>query len=171
MRTRTSPIETMDSGDRQIVLAVAERLMETSIDQIVNYEVLAAAADCDDIDQARWIVMAALKLVNKESGAVFANERKIGYRRLSSEAGVKHAGEKGLKRTRSAARNGQRVLTNAIHHANDLSPTEQRTANQRLAVFGLVEHLTRAKIVKTMPDQAPERPDPLAGLKAALGVE
>jgi hypothetical protein len=167
-RPRLTTIEEMDSGDRQIVLAVAERLLETSIDQVVKYEDLAAAADCDDIEQARWIVMAALKLVNKENGAVFSNERKVGYRRLSSEAGVKHAG---MKRTRSAARNGQRVLTNAIHHANDLSPTEQRETNQRLAVFGLVDHLTKAKIVKTMPDQPPEKPDPLAGLKAALGVE
>jgi hypothetical protein len=61
-------------------------------------------------------------------------------------------------------------LENAVHHANDLTPAEQRTANQRLAVLGLVEHLTKAKVVKTMPDEPKNPKDDLTGLKAALGI-
>jgi len=112
----------------------------------------------------------AIKQTNRTHGAVFANERKVGYRRLSSEVGVKYAGERGLKRVRSAAHNGREVLENAVGHANDLSPSQQRNANQRLAVFGLVDHLTKAKIVKTMPDEPPEKEDSMAALRKALGV-
>jgi hypothetical protein len=160
----------LDAGNRKAVVAVADCLMATSIDQIATYEDLGRAARCDVRQTNRWIVLQALELVNRNQGIVFACERGTGYRRLSSESGVKHAGEKGLKRSRNAARNARRQLGNAVHHANDLSPAEQRTANQRLAVLGLMEHLAKAKVVKTMPVESKKPENDLADLKEALGI-
>jgi hypothetical protein len=160
----------MDSGERSEVLAVAERFMTASNNEVVTYDDLSRAAGCDVRDTRRWIILRAIKLISKTSGVVFANERGVGYRRLDSETGVKHAGEKAIKRTRSAARHGRQNLQHAVQHANDVSPSEQRYANQRLAALGLVEHLTKAKVVRTMPDETPKPLDDLVGLRKVLGL-
>jgi hypothetical protein len=163
--------DNIDSGQQTIILAVAEALLAVSIDQIISYTDLSRVAKCDVQDNTnRWIVLQAMEHVNKTYGIMFANERKVGYRRLSSESGVKFAGERGIKRTRNAARTANRRLQNAVARANDLPPHEQKLANQRMAVFGMVDYLTKSRTVKTMPDEPPEQPDGLKGLKDALGL-
>jgi hypothetical protein len=161
----------IDTGQQSKVLAVAEALLAVSIDQIISYDYLSQAAGVDVLDtDHRWIVAQARDQINKSHGIMFASERKVGYRRLSSESGVKYAGERGIKRVRSAARTANRRLQNAVARANDLSPDEQKLANQRLATFGLIAYLTQNRTVRTMPDEQPEKPDGLAGLKTALGL-
>jgi hypothetical protein len=160
----------MDSGERSEVLAVAERFMTASNNEVVTYDDLSRAAGCDVRDTRRWIILRAIKLISKTSGVVFANERGVGYRRLDSQTGVKHAGERAIKRTRSAARHGRQNLQQAVQHANDVSPDEQRHANRRLAALGLVEHLTKAKVVRRMPDEIPKPVDDLAALRKVLGL-
>jgi hypothetical protein len=83
---KNSRRDSLDSGNRQVVVAVAECLMATSIDQIATYEKLSRAAGCDVRQTNRWIVIQALELVNREHGVVYACERGTGYRRLSSES-------------------------------------------------------------------------------------
>jgi hypothetical protein len=99
----------MDSGQRTEVLAVAELIIATPIDQIVSYDDMSAAAGCD-VRQKRWIILQAKALMNREHGIVLSPKRGIGYRRLGSESGVRHAGEKAIKRTRNAAKNGRTRL-------------------------------------------------------------
>jgi hypothetical protein len=114
-----------------------------------------------------------MKPINKNNGVVFANERGVEDRRLGPEPGVKHAGDKALKRARSAARHGRQRLEGALHHANDISSSDQRHANQRLCVLGMVEHLTHERVVKRMPEDEVKRGDnnqAMAGLKKALGI-
>ena len=48
----------MDSGQRPEVLAVAELMMTTSIDQIATYDDMSRVAGCD-VRQKRWIVLRA----------------------------------------------------------------------------------------------------------------
>ena len=169
-RNDNTTTENIDSGQNTRILVIAEFLLETSIDQIATYEELSKVAGCDITTENRWLVLAALRHINKTHGVIFECQRGEGYRRLGSESGVKSAGERGVKRTRNAARAARRRLENAVHHANDLSPFEQRLANQRLATLGLVDHLTQAKIVKVMPDEAETPKDNLAGLRKALGL-
>jgi hypothetical protein len=146
----------MDSGQRTEILAVAELMMATPIDQIVSYDDMSTAAGCD-VREKRWIILQAKALVNREHGIVLSPKRGIGYRRLGSESGVKHAGEKAIKRTRSAAKNGRETLRNALERANDIAPSELRHAYQRLTNLGLIEHLAQDKILRTMPDEPPKR--------------
>src|SRR5215472_8966073 len=152
MKTRRN----IDSGQRSEVLAVAELMMTTSIDQIVRYDDMSRVAGCD-VRQKRWIVIQAKTIINREQGVVMAPKRGIGYRRLASEAGVKHAGEKAMKRTRSAAKNGRNTLENALGPANDIAPSELRHAYQRLTNLGMIEHLSQDKVVRAMPDEPPKR--------------
>jgi hypothetical protein len=161
-----------DAGQRAIVLAVADLFLAASIDEIVAYaDIQKMAAGYDVQGSDRWIILQALKTVNKNNGVVFSTERGTGYRRLDSEAGIKYAGVVALKRTRSAARNGRQKLENAVRVGNDLPHEEGRLANQRLSTLGLVEHLTKDRIVRVMPDdnatKGPE--DHLSALRKALG--
>src|SRR5215212_905540 len=132
----------LDFGNRTVVLDVAERMMETPIDQIASYDALSHAAG-RDVRGNRWIIQDARRHLNRLHGVLFNCERGVGYRRLSPESGIRYAGEKGLKRTRNAARNGRQRLENALRTANDVGAGERRTANQRMAVLGLIEHLTK----------------------------
>jgi len=168
---KDTPGDNIDSGQQTIILAVAKALLAVSVDQIITYGELSRVAERNvQHNDHRWIVAHAREQVNKTHGLMFACERKVGYRRLSSESGVKFAGENGIKRTRSAARNGARRLQNALASANELAPGEQRLANQRLASFGMIEFLTKSRTIKTLPDEEPEKPDGLKGLRASLGL-
>jgi hypothetical protein len=159
----------MDSGQRSEILAVAELMMTTSIDQIVRYDDMSRVAGCD-VRQKRWIVIQAKTLINREHGVVMAPKRGIGYRHLASETGVKHAGEKAMKRTRSAAKNGRKTLENALERANDIAPRELRHAYQRLTNLSIIEHLAQDKVVKAMPDEPLKRTAvDLDALKKAFG--
>jgi hypothetical protein len=132
---------------RATVEAVAECLRGGLVGQPVTYEALNRAAGCD-VQQNRYIVGGALKLLNRQHGLVFVNERDVGYTRLSSTEGINEAGFDGLKKIRAAARNGQERLANAVSVANSLTPQERRLANQRLAAMGIAEQLTKTKVVR-----------------------
>jgi hypothetical protein len=160
----------LDSGQRQQILQVAECLLGASVDTTVTFLELSQAAGID-VMQNRYIVMAARKLLSEEYGIQFAPERGMGLRRLGSAAGVRHAGETGLRRARNAAKNGHRNLSNSLRVANDLSDEETRRANQQLATFGLIEHLAQPRMVRQMPADAPPKPDTAARLKEILGIE
>ena len=61
----------------------------------------------------------------------------------------------------------------AIKFGNGVSDNEKRRVYQKLNSLGLIEHLTRAKSIRTMPEDLDTRrrrvdPDPLAGLRDFL---
>jgi hypothetical protein len=77
----------IDSGQRTEVLAVAELIIATPIDQIVSYDDMNAAAGCN-VREKRWIILQATALVNREHVIVLAPKRGIGYRRLDLQADI-----------------------------------------------------------------------------------
>jgi hypothetical protein len=159
----------MDAGQRSEVLAVAELMMAASIDQIVGYDEMSRVGGCD-VRERRWIVIQAKNLLNREHGIVFANVPGVGYRRLASESGVKHAGERAMRRTRNAAKNGRQTLANALERVNDIAPSEQRHAYQRLVTLGMIKHLAQDRVVRAMPEDPPKKtPVDLDALKKAFG--
>lgn len=159
----------MDSGQGTEVLAVAELMMAASIDQIVTYEDMSRVAGCD-VRKKRWIVIQAKALINREHGIVMAPRRGVGYRRLGSQTGVKHAGEKAMKRTRSAAKNGRKTLENALERANDITPSDRRHAYQRVTSLSMIEYLSQDKVAQAMPDERVKRTAiDLDSLKKAFG--
>jgi hypothetical protein len=129
---------------------------------------MSRVAGCD-VREKRWIVIQAKNLLNREHGIVFANVPGVGYRRLASESGVKHAGERAMRRSRNAAHNGRQTLANSRKRVNDIAPSEQRHAYQRLAALGMIEHLAQDSN-RAMPDDPPKKtPVDLDALKKAFG--
>lgn len=154
---------------KECVIKVARRMLAVKIDEIVSMQQLSEAAG-QDLVENRWVISSALRAVNAEYGAVFATVRGEGYRRLANSEGALFAGNRGLLRVRRASRTAMKYSTNAARHANDMTPDQRRRHNQQMSSLGLVAHLTMARAVEVMPeDSPPERPDPLKGLRAALG--
>lgn len=155
---------------KEAVVRVAKRLLDVPIDEVVSVRQLSEAAG-HDLYAERWIIGTALRAVNSEYGAVFATVRKEGYRRLAHGNGALFAAARGLKRVRRAARAGIKSAGNAAKFANDMNAEQRRQHNQQMAALGLIDHITMARTVHTMPEESPPVPaDPLAGLRAALGV-
>ena len=160
----------MRSIEQTIVIAVAERLAKAPIGELVSHDALRLVVGAEHADRHWQFVTRAIDLLNKEGGVVFANIRGEGYRRLPAGDGVQYLGDIGFRRMRGQARRTIRRLGNALHYANDLSPEAAKLANQRLATAGLIDHLTKAQTVKNMPEAKPLQPDPLSGLRQALGI-
>lgn len=154
---------------KTIIRRIADRLAEASADELVTHEQLRALVPGDLRRPYHTLVIDAKKLVNREYGAIFATVRKEGYRRLDRAVGVEYAGSQPMGRIRKLARRSRVVLGNAVHHANDLTPSQRRAAFQSDQVLGMVEHLTHRNTIKTMPEEPAERADALAGLRQAIG--
>lgn len=156
---------------KKAVIAVATRLLAANTDEITSIQQLSEAAGLNVADD-RWIIQSALRAINAEYGAVFATVRGEGYRRLTHSDGALFAGGRGLYRVRRASRAALKTAINAARHANDMTADQRRRHNQQMASLGLISHLTMARTVDAMPeiDRAPAHPDPLAGLRQALGV-
>jgi len=165
-----SIIDQFSATEREIVLAVADFLATASTDVDVLHADVAAVVGFGPPSRSYYdIVGAARTVLNERSGAVVATIKGVGYRRLASEPGVGHVGRLGLGRVRKTARRFSRLTSNALRHANDITPEARREASQRLASLGLIEELTRPAVVRSLPEKTTTS-DPLRGLKDALGV-
>jgi hypothetical protein len=108
--------------------------------------------------------------MNREHGIVLSPKRGIGYRRLGSESGVRHAGEEGDQTDPQCCQKWPNTLENALGRANDIAPSELRHAYQRLTTLGIIEHLSQNKVVRAIPDEPPKRTAvDLDALKKAFG--
>lgn len=165
--TRITP---QTAAIQKAVLAIKDRLAEASIDEVVPHKELRALVP-EDVSYLSHYVLAqrAQRLLNAESGAVFATVRGEGYRRLAHTVGADYVSQVALLRIRRQSRHGQKLATFAIEFANDANHEDKRRVYQKLATLGLVEHLTLRKSVKTMPphSEVPQA-DPLAGLRQLL---
>lgn len=154
----------------QSVLNIMDYLSRLQIGEEVKYSDITAACKVEVKGKEAWALAQARDILTREIGASFATIRGVGVRRLAASDGLEVVGNNSLKRIRSASKRGQKRITSMLRHANDLTSNEAKKANQRLATFGLIEHLVKSSTVSTMPEaEAPVKPDPLAGLRAMLG--
>lgn len=163
----------MNAAQRKTaVIAAAKRLLECAPLAIVSYSELSATVGFD-IKEQRWIIQSAMKAINSEFGVVFGSVRSEGYRRLERGDGALFVGGRGLRRIRRASRSAYRFASNAARHANEMTADQRRKHNQQLAALGLIDHLSMARTIATLPEDPPQAGapvDPLAGFRAALGV-
>ncbi len=164
-------------AERNAVLEIKDLFNQARVDDIISHDDIRKAInkhiDRSSVYQYYYCVSRAKDLLNKETGAVFATVKSFGYRRLNASNGVIYAGERPLNRVRRLTRRARNHLFNAIQHSNDLSASDRRQAFQRASTLALIEHLTLAKTVRTMPDDDNsiiDREDPLKVLRDSLGV-
>jgi len=153
---------------KALVLKIVHTLLTAPVDETIPYSTLRKI---DEVEIPGWMVQRARAMLNEQYGMIFATVRGEGLRRMDSRAGVKHTGERSLLGIRRAARRGSKRLGNAVRYSNDLTPSDRRLANSRQCALSLIEHLSLAKNVATLPDEAPPKPvDGMEMLRLALGL-
>lgn len=154
-----------------VVLRVISRLLETPVGELVGYADLSTAAKVD-VKTHRWVLSRAREVVIKESGVAFATVRSEGLRRLGGAVGVDDIGTRTFRRIHRATRRGSRRLFDLGRHANDMSPSDARTLNQRQCALGLIEHLTLARTVRALPDDPPPpSTNSFDAMRKVLGIQ
>lgn len=125
-----------------------------------------------------YLLQRALKRENEESGALFVNVFRQGYRRVSAaEAGSVTAKAHGTIRRK--ARRTAKTVRNAVSRTNDLPAPVAKQLSGDLARLGMIEFLTTRKaadaVEREQPDADQVSPSPaaktMAGMRKALGME
>lgn len=149
-------IHTEMSADTRLL---ADMLIACSIDEVVTYGAMTEALG-RDILVYRYIVISAAKVAMREAGAVFVNERGVGYRRISAERATETVGPHARGRIRRTARRARGAIIAATNGVNDLSPEAQRRASTEISNLGLLEYLSRDSMNKPKED-GPTKPQPV----------
>lgn len=140
--------------------ALADQLIATPVGDVVTLSGLSRAIG-RDVGRCRHLLYAALNIVRRESGAVFASERGVGYRRLSVEDTILKTGSTARTKIRRTARRARRVLADGTRSANELALDMQRKAAAEFSSLALLEHLARDKVVSPTSTD-PIKPTPVA---------
>ncbi len=155
------------------VRLIADMLIACPVGEVVTYTSMSVAIGRSILSR-RHIVYAALKKAEKEVGAVFASIRGQGYKRLAASEVIEVVGSSARAHIRRTARRSARTLNEGTRRHNNLKPEEQRKVAAEMSVLGLIEHISRDKVVAPKED-APTKPQPVAvtarEFLKALGAE
>lgn len=113
-----------------------------------------------DINRCRHLLYSAIRVIERNEGAVFACIRKEGYRRMASSE-IAKIGQTARSRIRRTARRGQKSIAAGIAGANDLTNEARVKLLQEQSALGLLEHLARDRSLPQIPEQV-TRPLPVA---------
>ena len=139
--------------------ALVAALADVSPGATISYAALSEVIG-RDVTQVRYLLHSAQRIASREHGAVFANERGVGYVRLTTEqlAGV---GSTARSRVRRAARKASKVIKQGFDRANDMPPEVGRKLNAELSALALIEHVATDKAAAPV-DAHNVRPEPVA---------
>lgn len=130
----------------------------------------------DEISQAlgrpykphRHLLYTALRIVLRESGAAFACERGLGYRRLAPHEAPALIGSTARARIRGHARRGRKTIVAAIRDGNALPRDVRLRANAEVSTLGMIEHLARDRPVLAAVPEAHRVTSPIETCRAFL---
>lgn len=141
------------------VAALVEALQAVSPGATITYAELSKVIG-RDVRDVRYIVHSAQRIVARDHGAVFGNERKIGYTRLTTDQ-LPHVGSTARSRVRRSARKASRLIRYGSDRANIIEPEMQRRLNAELSSLALIEHVATDKAAAPVPAHD-TRPEPVA---------
>jgi hypothetical protein len=138
---------------------IADLLSAVPRGELITYAGISAAIG-RDVRVLRHLIYAAMRVAERESGAVFASERGKGYRRLAPTEIVR-IGATARARIRGVARRGKRSISAGVIGANDLGDEDRRKILAEQSALGLLEHVARDRSLPVLtPDDS--RPLPVA---------
>lgn len=153
--------------------SIADLLNSTEVAGLVTFQAMSTAIGRNILTR-RYIVYTAMKLAERETGAVFMAVRGQGYKRLAASEVVEIVGSSARAHIRRTARRSAKTLNEGTRRCNNLAPEMQRKVAAEMSVLGLIEHISRDKVVVPKED-APTKPQPVAvtarEFLKALGAE
>jgi hypothetical protein len=141
------------------VAALVDVLRETSPGATVSYADLTKAIG-RDIREVQWLMNSAQRIAAREHGAIFANERTVGYTRLTTDQ-LPDVGSTARGKVQRASRKAAKFIRYGADRANDVRPETQRKINAEISALALIEHVAADKAAE--PVKAHDtRPEPVA---------
>jgi len=152
------------------VRALTDRFLETPIGGTITYADMTAALG-SSIEARRYLIQRALHVASRETGAIFASMRAVGYKRLPAED-APLLGSHARQRIRNTSRRAAQAITHAVQVANDISDGARTRAYAEVSALALIQHVSTDRAAKAIPDS--EKPQPVAvtlrGMMARLGA-
>jgi hypothetical protein len=145
--------------------ALADRLATVAYDAMITHDDLSRVIG-RKISTCRHLLYAAMRLVRKEQGAIFASVRGVGYKRLTV-AEAPSIGHTARKRIRAQSRRATRNISVMLSKPNDVPNGVLLKANRELSVLGLLEIAAQDRNLPA-GDQMKDRPLPVAMATRAL---
>ena len=161
---------TPSTANEADIVALVAALSETAVGSVIEYSGLSGALG-SDVRLRRYLLLAALRRLNADAGAIFANIRGVGYKRLAAaETGI--VGSNARRKMRHTARNASKSMANSLDRANDLPPDVQRRVVAEIATMSMIAHLTRENVVKSQigNDKPPTLAESLRGVMKHIGA-
>lgn len=155
-----------------IIRDLADLLKRTDIGATVTFSEMDKATGYHVKRDYPFLIPAARKLANQETGALFDSVRGEGYVRLPNES-TDAVGAKIARRSRRGLNRGVTMLGNTVRLSNDMSPEAVLQTFARMNQLGLAAAMLRGKPrfseAALWPDKAPEPTDAAkAAVKAML---
>lgn len=131
----------------------------------VTYAAMARTVGFDVRSTKRYIVIRGMDLANRESGAVFASVRGVGYQRLTSED-FHTVGVHARRKVRATTSRSVKTIARGVEKTNDISPIAQRKAYGEINNLAILKHLATDSTRASVPET--EKPLPVALTLAAM---
>jgi hypothetical protein len=149
------------------VLALKALLAAAPIGGTVAYAEMTKAIG-RAIEPRRYLLKRAADLLNAETGAVFENVRRVGYKRLEIGSVATIGANARRSIGRKAARASKR-LARAASRANDVPQHVALDINRELSMLGLLKTAASTKVsVEVGKDMTPAAPMPIAKVAERL---
>lgn len=141
------------------VAALVETLCAVSPGDTITYAALSSVIG-RDVCHVRHLLNSAQRIAAREHGAVFGNDRGVGYKRLTT-AQLPHVGSWARSKVRRSARKAAKLIRYGSDRANALEPETQRKLNAELSALALIEHIAGDKAASPAPVHD-QRAEPVA---------
>lgn len=140
--------------------AVADLLAACPVGETITHAAVSSVIG-RNITSCRHIVYTAMRVAQREAGAVFVTLRGEGYRRIEPAQIAATVGQAARQHIRRTAGRARRTMVAGTARMNDLQPDAQRRLAAEVSAMSLIEHVTQDARVKPGSD-APTAPTPVA---------
>lgn len=151
-----------------IIRALADLLKQADVGATVTFLEMNEATGYNIKLDYPYLIPAARKLANQETGALFDSVRGEGYVRLPNEA-ADGVGAKVARRSRRGLNRGVTMLGNTMRLSNDMSPEAVIQTFARMNQLGLAAAMLRGRPAFNTTDLKPsDVPSPTDAAKSAM---
>jgi hypothetical protein len=140
--------------------ALADLFAAASVGDIVTYDQMSQAIG-RPIAGCRYLALRGMAIANRETGAIYGNIIRAGYRRLpAQDAHMLGAHARG--RFRRTAKRTSAAIVAAVSNANDMPDDARRRAYAEVNAMALVRHIAADKQVAAAAPEAEAKAEPIA---------
>jgi hypothetical protein len=132
------PISTDINADTR---AIADMLNAVSFGDTITLDAMTDAIG-RDIRDCRYVAMSAMRVAERETGAIFASVRRVGYRRLTVDE-FAEIGMTARAHIRRKAKSSARAMGAAMTRVNDMTDEQRRKVVREQSTLGLMAHLAQ----------------------------